>query len=743
MNSDIISRYIVALQVGDDEGTFAMLSDVKLLIGIGVCNEAFLNTLKEKGVIDKSVEYQLLKIAFQDKGGYLVIFEQIFEELHFRGSQISLSLSAEVAQLIREFYETELRSSPRNIEEEERYFDFFKCALLFFLKHDLSSAVHCLIYYADRVMNSNYDKAFKAIAPRIAILVSKLALAPDEKVLLSLSLVFCFATFDQKDGHFDNAFALFSKVLEDLKDVDIEKVDVKYHRPYNDFTGNALNARGACGLELAKYNIAFSDLFDGNSKIFDVNARRDFFRLNQILGLYHLAEVNLLSYSDVIKNTSQGTLWEVAILSDKGRYFLDLGYFDDAILFFQNAIRVLGNISDANQWLLVARRNLGIALFRKFIDNRISEENVIEAKKLFEESISMAIGSNQERFNALTYIWLARYYSFYKDMPRGIQALQNAQIILQKFVPFGDLQYFEYYLTEFDLGTQVNPSGLLREQLQKLLRLFRNKLGSHHPLIRELLLRMRNYGDVADLKSIDKYQSEIEGRFPHIRIDGFVEVPINQGQLLQEIQDRNLALLPKNLDDIKFAGYQLTFFKSCNLICCSVKSSRAFPIKRYFIENSRGELFPIIYNSFILYTIAETSLDLSKPITNLARYIRFFFDAAGGRYGAFYLIESIDDIQWSYPVIEDQILIQKSRLSQIDIKEITFLYSELVIRDEKKVQLWHFSCYILFIDSLFFSKVEVTEDGEIKLYSQVLLLENLPIFTNIQSQSASISHPVV
>jgi hypothetical protein len=140
---------------------------------------------------------------------------------------------------------------------------------------------------------------------------------------------------------------------------------------------------------------------------------------------------------------------------------------------------------------------------------------------------------------------------------------------------------------------------------------------------------------------------------------------------------------------------------------------------KYVLKNSELSLLLDCTNRPI-YTISNNDFILS-PIT-VADYVYFFFDSVIGKNGRFYIPKAKDDI----PYINELAISKEVHDEIIELNnplEIISVHDDAII----------LKGVIFFKDSLFNSMIKVDSKGMCELYDEELILENLPVNSNVNN----------
>ncbi len=100
---------------------------------------------------------------------------------------------------------------------------------------------------------------------------------------------------------------------------------------------------------------------------------------------------------------------------------------------------------------------------------------------------------------------------------------------------------------------------------------------------------------------------------------------------------------------------------------------------------------------------------------NVNSYVRFFFFYVRGRFGHFNIIENVDEINW------------REEPAPAGRRALAKMIEPLELKNEDKDGIYHLSASIVFKNSLFESDILVTEEGNVSLNNQEMLVEDIPV----------------
>lgn len=138
------------------------------------------------------------------------------------------------------------------------------------------------------------------------------------------------------------------------------------------------------------------------------------------------------------------------------------------------------------------------------------------------------------------------------------------------------------------------------------------------------------------------------------------------------------------------------------------------PNRRAFYIYKENDIHPINWTHEQIYNLNE-AIPIKLTEDNINDYVRFFLVFAKGKHGRFLLLESIDEINW------------KEEPPPAARKTISKMVKSLEIRSCKDDGTFVLRATILLKDSIFSCDIEVSTNGNLKIYNEDLLIESLPI----------------
>lgn len=181
--------------------------------------------------------------------------------------------------------------------------------------------------------------------------------------------------------------------------------------------------------------------------------------------------------------------------------------------------------------------------------------------------------------------------------------------------------------------------------------------------------------------------------------------------LLQEI---NPALKPVAFSPATTAirRSRLPFYKDHVLL--EITEMSHVPAARKYVLHKPGDVNVMTWTNQPIYMLNEKA-PIRLDENNIADYVKFFFNYVRGRHGRFTVIETIDDIRW-----QTEPPAQGRKAMQELLESVT-----LVAQDADGT--FHLDAFMMFKDSLFKTKVHVEKNGIVKMSSEELKVEGMPV----------------
>lgn len=155
-----------------------------------------------------------------------------------------------------------------------------------------------------------------------------------------------------------------------------------------------------------------------------------------------------------------------------------------------------------------------------------------------------------------------------------------------------------------------------------------------------------------------------------------------------------------------YAGYELVE---------AVNQSIYPPVMRAFVRNKADKQVTLLNwtNEPVYHLNAAVPIALSDD-TALA-YARFFFTYIKGKHGRFLLVDSPDDIEW------------KDEPPPAGRKALARMIDPLALINKEADGTRILTGSMIFKDSLFAAKIKITPDGQVTLFDEELLVEDIPV----------------
>ncbi len=163
----------------------------------------------------------------------------------------------------------------------------------------------------------------------------------------------------------------------------------------------------------------------------------------------------------------------------------------------------------------------------------------------------------------------------------------------------------------------------------------------------------------------------------------------------------------------------LEFYPGARLL--EIADHSVLPTRQNFIIDRQTDAVILDWTNGPIYRLND-DVPLQIDEKNIVDYVRFFFAFVRGRHGRFIIVENVDDVNWKDeppPTARKAIasLIEPIKLLGID-KDGTFVLAVKMI----------------FKDSLFKSEVKINAKGQVTLYDEQLIVEDIPVLDDTFGQ---------
>lgn len=178
-----------------------------------------------------------------------------------------------------------------------------------------------------------------------------------------------------------------------------------------------------------------------------------------------------------------------------------------------------------------------------------------------------------------------------------------------------------------------------------------------------------------------------------------------------------------DIDNTNVLAQEMSFYPGYQFIELAQFSSHP-PRKIHALvkkaDNDNGPTILDWTNTPIYEVNARAPVTLTEK--NIRDYVRFFFSHVRGRHGRFIITETVDDIKWQE---EPPPAARKAVAKMIQPVRI------MGMADDGTFQL---QVCMMFKDSLFKSRVNVTPGGEVEITDEELIIEDMPVYDDTLGQ---------
>ena len=716
--------------------TFVALSIIPLI------NSELYTILQKEGFVSESASFQELESILEKDGIYYKLPKRARDYFILQISDQNLTF--DISKIVVAYYNNELENEAE--ANTILYLDVYRFALEITYNYFPVEFSKWLIKNTPAIINTENSKSLQRTFVELSNSVNRNRYFENFDGFLTKAYIhYIICKLAYKDN--DNAYAyraikMAVSIFEDIKN---KAESSEQQNTYDEFYSLALFEQGNLNFELNKFNSAYIDFYEAFKLGNDLSISRALFRLDQYLGIYYKAEANLLEYkkgSETIDSTELKQSWLNAALLDFGTYYNSLNLHSEAIITNKIVLDIESQKSIPDSWQVIAMRNLGISHVLKLLAvNEKSDLGFIEGKRLLEESIRIGEKKNVLKLNSLSFIWLAKLNLFLEDAEKAERYLNHALKLLLTYQAVNGKEYFEYYIAYSDL---LEKKGLYDDRKKWLINAYEKAqkyLGNYNPIIIQVIDRLlKIQAEISFSDILKKHrQSIVNFMSLRIRTNDFTPFTVdNKNALLDIIRDKEISLIPYSNEGIFIDGYHLPFFKEFKLICVYWIINN-LKIVRYFLYKREEELKLLNSKNTAMLEVAKKDLKVNDPENSLKLYIRFYFDAVEGVHGKFYVVENLNsDIPWKFNITNEEAESQVSAMKKLGVKKIDFLYTDNKHSDLTNVQSWHFSVHTFFKDAVFSAKMEISEDGAIRLYDEVLLKEGFSVLADMRPSTTFI-----
>ncbi len=138
------------------------------------------------------------------------------------------------------------------------------------------------------------------------------------------------------------------------------------------------------------------------------------------------------------------------------------------------------------------------------------------------------------------------------------------------------------------------------------------------------------------------------------------------------------------------------------------------PARRKFVLRKGDDIVVLDFTNAPIYALNErTKLKLTSD--TMTDYLRFFFSFVRGRHGRFLICESVDDIHW------------REEPPPAARKAVAKMLHPLAPDKAGTNGTTHFTAQMIFKDTLFEAEIEVSDSGQVRLFNEKLLVEDMPV----------------
>lgn len=201
--------------------------------------------------------------------------------------------------------------------------------------------------------------------------------------------------------------------------------------------------------------------------------------------------------------------------------------------------------------------------------------------------------------------------------------------------------------------------------------------------------------------------------------NAYKQLDVQEGGIILDQVSEGLLDVSFDLAHCTFLAIDLDFYPEYKLV--EITDQSQHPAMKRVILYKPGSYKVLDYTNGPIYALnKELPIDLRKR--NVRDYVRFFFEYVKGRHGRFLIVNSVEDIPWR----EDPPPAAREALGQM------ILPLELKKSDVKTTYVMTGS--MIFKDALFRTDVKVEQNGQVTLFNEELLVEDIPVIDDVIKQ---------
>lgn len=727
---------IVEILLSDKEMFQQYSADLNVLLHINILTLDLFEILKNSNLISIDLKFETIASFYYVDGKYYTLNNNLAQYVNKLLNNENI-IHGNLFPLLLVYYKEQIKNEIGNID---KYKLLYKEIIMLLMQEE--EELYDWVVNATEIIINNEDHEF--LHPIITQFYNHLNnenKLSNERIKLFAAIILIFLTkiFKQKK---ENSIALSAcnlgiKYFEDIKD---NIAETSNKTLFINWYGESYYERGKLHFEDNNFFHSIDDFYKSSTIINSYDTTIELAAKYQYVGFYKQSEVQLIKFIkwlevDTEKNKFYKDMLNNQFLYELGKYYQNLGLYEEAVFVKKQHLVLEEAKGEKDLWYIAALRELGIANAKFFITlGSYSISQLNEAKEMVLNSIELFKDYGQEKYNALSFIYLAQLELHNNNNKNAITYLQDGFSLLVKYFTPNSKEYIEYYLSYADL---LNKEGQL-EQYKKLMHYIyetaKDKLSSHHIINRTIIKKLQDIDAGYNREILNFHYRQIERLLsPEIRTHSLEYIDLDdKNEIKNSIRNHTLSILPLDNNKIDILAYQLPFYENYCLLKLKFDTAD-ISVYRFFLFKNYDNIHLIDYSNKVIFNVNEQEFLLNN-IEDAKLYIKFFFDSIDGRHGKFLIVEeTLEAVPWKYNI--DNKEIDKSLdIINNHVMPMRFLFEEVIDLDGYENTLWHFSAFMFFKDSLFFSKIELnTKTGTPRLYDEKLVIEELQITVDIQS----------
>ncbi len=197
--------------------------------------------------------------------------------------------------------------------------------------------------------------------------------------------------------------------------------------------------------------------------------------------------------------------------------------------------------------------------------------------------------------------------------------------------------------------------------------------------------------------------------------EAFVKLELDETATILDLVNPHLDGVDFDPVEATIMAHDMPFYEGYRFL--DIADHSTVPVVQRYVIYKPDDIIVINWSNEPLYALNKTAPVIITDET-VIDYATFFFTYVRGRHGRFIVTENIDDINW------------KEDPPPSARKAISDMIDPIFIKDNKD-GVYELEARVMFKDSLFKSDIKVKKDGNVELFNEELLVEDMPILDDI------------